>query len=204
MIARVEDSEIHEQVRQAEALAPGRRSVDPSAGGGSQAGADQPRSLAQPVSTATSAAADLRRHGGALSSGARAVGSSACAVRASQGAARRAEDHVVEHADSSRRSTASSASASSIRVASRARTHRSSRWSTSVPFAWSRTSSSVTCGGCRQARSRTSRSMPSPERSSRDASAAWLRSSIRRRAQRKSKSKCRTAAIGSSPACTRA
>ena len=159
IIARVEDSEFREQVRQAEAVLRGLAGLDPPARGGPEAGADQPRSLAQPLRAAAAAAADLRRRRRAAPGGAwRSSISREAQFEAVQGAARRAEDHASRTRRSSRRSTASSASATSTPARSPARTRRWRRSSTSARCAWSRTWSSATCGACRWARRPTSKS----------------------------------------------
>ena len=61
-LAKVEDDELLEQIRQAQASYEVSDSDDPPARSRPAAGADQSRSLAQPVRTPVDSAADLRRH----------------------------------------------------------------------------------------------------------------------------------------------
>ena len=110
-------------------------------------------------------------------------------------AARRAEDQPAEHRSSRRLSKGSSASARSIRARASARTRRSCRSSTSGPFASSSTSSRKTCGGFIRARRSKSKSTRIPERTSWAAWRASRRFSIRPRVPRRWKSKFRTALI---------
>ena len=141
IIAKVEDREIQEQVRQAEASYQVARGDDPAARGGPQARADEPRSQPQPARAPAAAEADLRRHRGPPPGGAGAARSRQGAVRAGEVAARRAEDQPRRTPSSPRRSTASSASAFSTRARPSARTCRSPRSSTSARSGWWRTSS---------------------------------------------------------------
>ena len=70
IIAKIEDREIVEQVQPGRSVAPGRRSDDPAARSRSQSGADQRRTLAQPVRPSAAAEADPGRRRSALHVGA--------------------------------------------------------------------------------------------------------------------------------------
>ena len=99
VIAKVEDLEIQEQVRQAEAsyqvsqASIRQREADLKL---AKTNLDRSKSL---LRASASPSADVRRHRGAVSGGPRAGRSRAGAVRAGQGATRGAEDDLVEYAD---------------------------------------------------------------------------------------------------------
>ena len=121
IIAKVEDREIREQVRQAEAPFNVARSDDPPARGGPQARADEPRTEQEPARAAAPPPPDLRRHGGALSGGPCAAGSRAAQFE--QAKSRLDELRINLPTRSSHRpSTGSSASATSIPARSSAPT----------------------------------------------------------------------------------
>ena len=161
-IAKIEDREIVEQIKQAEATLQRVAGDHSPAPGRSEARAEQHGTVEEPLRARPAAPPDVRRHRRALSGGAGAARSLHGADGTDQIAPRRAEDQPGRIRSLRRRSMGSSASGRSIRAPASARTPRSFRWSTSAPCASSSTSSRKICGGFTRARRPTWKSTPIP------------------------------------------
>ena len=183
-LAKIEDQEINEQVKQAEASHRGRPGHHPPARGRPEVRGHQPRSLAEPVRSASCCPSRPSttprravRVGRPARSGPRAVLAGPGAAR---GAAHRPGKHQ-HHLAGQRLRRPAQRRPRGVGVAP---DRRWSRWSTSARCGWSPTSSRRTCAWSTPATRRASKSTPSPARRSPAASPASRRCSIRRPAPR--------------------